>query len=143
MTEQKTGKRKRIRLAQDILRRMTWLSGEVYVFEGQRDRTKHRTRQRVWRDLVRAAKAAGIADNISPHSLRKLYAVTQYQKHKDLAKVQRQLNHDNIVTTLLYVMSREVTAAGAGGVGHSRREKPPEPDTGKGTGKQRQKKGRA
>lgn len=109
LTEQKTGKRKKLRLRYKDIDRMLWQAGSVYVFPNRDNETKHRTRQTVWRDLARSAKPLrqqGLV--ISPHSLRKLYAVEQFDKHGDLAKVQRQLNHDNINTTLLYVMSREL-----------------------------------
>ena len=109
VTEQKTGKSKRLRFRYKDLDRMLWQSGQVFVFQNRNDATRHRTRQAVWRDLARSAKPLrqqGI--NVSPHSLRKLYAVEQYEKHGDLKKVQKQLNHDNISTTLLYVMSREM-----------------------------------
>lgn len=112
LTEQKTGKRKKLRFRYKDLDRMLWQSGSVFVFQHRYDVTRHRSRQAVWRDLARSAKPLreqGIA--ISPHSLRKLYAVEQYDKHGDITKVQRQLNHDNINTTLLYVMSREMRQA--------------------------------
>lgn len=112
LTEQKTGKRKKLRFRYKDLDRMLWQSGQVFVFPSRDDETRHRTRQTVWRDLARSAKPLrqqGLV--VSPHSLRKLYAVEQYDKHGDLARVQRQLNHDNINTTLLYVMSRDLTRA--------------------------------
>ena len=112
LTEQKTGKRKKLRFRNKDMELMLWQAGFYYVFEHRYDATRHRSRQAVWQDLARSAKPLreqGVT--VSPHSLRKLYAVEQYDKHGSLEKVRRQLNHDNINTTLLYVMSREMTAA--------------------------------
>jgi integrase len=111
VTEQKTGKEKVLRLRNTDIDRMLWQAGDVYVFQHRTNSAKHRARQTVWRDLARSGRPLrrqGI--NISPHSLRKLYAVEQYDKCRDLAKVQKLLNHDSIATTVLYVMSRELTA---------------------------------
>ena len=112
VTEQKTGKRKALRFRYKDLDRMLWQAGSVFVFQHRTNPDKHRTRQTVWRDLARSGRPLrrqGV--NISPHSLRKLYAVEQFDKHGDIEKVKRQLNHDNVGTTLLYVMSRELTRA--------------------------------
>ena len=111
VTEQKTGKRRRVRLSRADMRRFSVFAGRVYVFPGRRDPDKHRTRQRVWRDFTKARLAVGAAGHVSPHSLRKLYAVSRFEKSGDLAKVQRMLNHDSPATTVLYVMSRELTKA--------------------------------
>ncbi len=112
VTERKTEKKKRVRFCKKHLQRMMWIAGQVYVFENRVNVMKHRTRQTVWRDLSKAGRElrkAGV--NVSPHSLRKCYAVEQWDKCHDLAKVQQQLNHDNPSTTMMYIMSRELQVA--------------------------------
>lgn len=47
--------------------------------------------------------------NLSPHSLRKNYAVYMYNKY-GLERTKRELNHDNELTTLLYALSDEISA---------------------------------
>lgn len=103
--ERKTGKKKRVYIPKDLLWRLVIHSGEVWVFPGAIDPVgKHRTRQAVWKDVKRAAKALRIRDNVSCHSARKVYAVDIY--HRDgLAAAQAALGHDNVNTTLIYLAS--------------------------------------
>lgn len=103
--EQKTGKSRRVtipaRLARQILQRPT---RSPWAFPG-RDETRHRTRQAVWADVKRAARAFRLPANISPHSVRKLYAVDLLQRYGDLERVRRALNHDDVAVTLIYAMA--------------------------------------
>lgn len=111
ITEQKTGKRRRVNLTAKLLTQLKAQAGKVWVFEG-RDPDKHRTRQAVWHDVKRAAKAFRLPQNIGVHSLRKLYAVDQLHKGKgNLGKVQRALNHADISTTMIYAMSYQLYQA--------------------------------
>lgn len=103
--EQKTGKSRRVYLSKPLWDALRRSAGRIYVFEGRNDPHKHRTRQAVYNDLKRAAKAFRIPQNVSPHSLRKLYAVTLLDETGDLELVQRALNHDRITTTLIYALS--------------------------------------
>lgn len=104
VSECKTGKRKRVYLGEALCARLMAQAGAVYVFEGARDSSKHRTRQAVWHDVKRAAKAMRIPLVVAPHSARKSYAVDEYRKCGDVVAVQRKLNHDNLETTLLYLL---------------------------------------
>lgn len=103
--EQKTGKSKRVYLSRPLWEALRRTAGRHYVFEGRNDPKKHRTRQAVFNDLKRAARAFRLPQNVSPHSLRKLYAVTLLEETGDLELVQRALNHDRIQTTLIYALS--------------------------------------
>lgn len=103
--EQKTGKSKRVYLSRPLWDALRASAGRYYVFEGRNDPKKHRTRQAVYNDLKRAAKAFRLPQNVSPHSLRKLYAKTLLDETGDLELVQRALNHDRIQTTLIYALS--------------------------------------
>ena len=59
-------------------------------------------------DIKKASKRFNIKINLSPHSLRKNYAVYLKNCGKSLTQIQAELNHDNYVTTLLYMMSDEM-----------------------------------
>lgn len=103
--EQKTGKKKQIRLREGLRKQLLSQAGKVYVFEHRIDPNKHRTRQAVFNDIKRACKLFRIKGNISPHSLRKAYAVDLYKKCNDINKVMKALNHDNELVTMLYAMA--------------------------------------
>lgn len=112
ITERKTGKRRRVNLTTELLRQLKAQAGKEWVFPGTRDSHKHRTRQAVWRDVKRAAKAFRLPQNVAPHSFRKIYAVNLLQKSKgNVGKVQRALNHSDAATTMIYAMSYQLYQA--------------------------------
>ena len=119
ITEQKTGKRRQVGLPAPLLEDMREIAGPVWVFEGA-DPRKHRTRQAVWKDVKRAAKACRIAQNVGPHSARKVYAVGLLEKYGDMERVRRALNHADIEVTLLYAMADKLLTQR----GRKRRSKP-------------------
>lgn len=104
VTEQKTGKKRQIGLPEPLLSDLKKEAGKVWVFPG-RDPRKHHTRQAVWKDMKRAAKAFRLPLNVGPHSARKVYAVELLRKYGDLARVRRALNHNSETVTLLYAMA--------------------------------------
>ena len=104
VSESKTGKCKRVYIGARLCDRLRAQAGTVYVFEHAKDPTKHRTRQAVWWDVKRAAKAMRIPLKIAPHSCRKSYAVDEYKKCADLQQVAKRLNHDRIETTVIYLL---------------------------------------
>ena len=111
ITEQKTGKRRQIGLPEPLLSDLRKVAGKRWVFEGRDDPNKHRTRQAVWKDIKRAARAFRLPQNIAPHSARKVYAVELMEKYGDIERVQRALNHCNPAVTLVYAMAdRELKA---------------------------------
>ncbi len=107
--EEKTGKTKKIYLPKEIQDRCISCSGQHYVFEHRLNGRKHRTRQAVFKDLKRVAKAFNVKENITPHSLRKVYAVEEYAKCGNLKKIQKLLNHSDEAVTMLYAMADVVT----------------------------------
>ncbi|MBE6771003.1 MAG: hypothetical protein E7547_02505 [Ruminococcaceae bacterium] len=109
ITEQKTKKKRVIRLTKKLKDELNAIAGSYYVFEGRTDPQKHRTRQAVYSDIKRACRAFRIKENFSVHSLRKAYAVDLYKKTGDLKKVRDALNHDNELTTLLYALADELS----------------------------------
>lgn len=104
VTEQKTGKRRQVGLPEPLLSDLKNAAGEVWVFEG-RTPGKPRTRQAVWKDVKRAAKAFRLPVNASPHSARKIYAAELMEKYGDLERVRRALNHNSESVTLIYAMA--------------------------------------
>lgn len=108
--ESKTGKSRRIYIPRLLHSQLLVQAGAEWVFESPRDPAKHRTRQTIWADLKRAAKAFRLPQNVSPHSLRKVYAVEEWEKSGDLGKVGQQLNHSpyHPETTMLYAMAAEL-----------------------------------
>lgn len=108
LREEKTGKTRRIRLPIELVNRALALSGQHYIFEHRLNGRKHRTRQAVFKDLKKACANFGIKKNIAPHSLRKIYAVEEYELTGDLKKVQKLLNHSNEAVTMLYAMANSV-----------------------------------
>ena len=108
--EEKTGKTRLIRLPNDLVKRCLACAGQHYVFEGRLDGRKHRTRQAVFKDLKRVAAAFNLKKNVAPHSLRKIYAVDEFEKSGgNLRRVQKLLNHDSEAVTLLYAMANIVS----------------------------------
>lgn len=106
--EQKTGKRRTLRLSPELLRELRGIAGVNYVFEHRTDRRRHRTRQAVWKDLHKVARGLGLT-NVSPHSARKVYAVERFHgSGGDLRRVQNLLNHSDEAVTVLYAMADEL-----------------------------------
>lgn len=104
VTEAKTGKRRRVNLPGQLLADLREQAGEEWVFPGAKP-GKHRTRQAVWKDLKRAAKALRIDRNLTPHSARKAYAVRLMEKYGEIERVRRALNHDNEAVTVIYALA--------------------------------------
>lgn len=112
ITEQKTGKRRRVNLTDDLLRQLRQQAGREWVFQGSRSPQRHRTRQAVWHDVKRAAKAFRLPQNVGVHSLRKVYAVETLKRSKgNVGRVQRALNHSDAATTMVYAMSYQLYQA--------------------------------
>jgi len=112
VTEAKTKKRRRVNLTADLLKRVKAQSGRLWAFPGARDPSKHRTRQAVWADVKRAARAFRLPQNVAPHSLRKVYAIHVLENSKgDVEKVKRALNHDDVATTMIYCMALQLYQA--------------------------------
>jgi integrase len=106
VTEMKTGKRRRISITGKLQCQLLRQAGEIYVFEGRLDTHKPRTRQAVYKDVVRAAKLFRVADNLTPHSARKIYAASLYHEcGGDIQEVQHRLNHSDPSVTMIYALS--------------------------------------
>lgn len=105
--ESKTGKKKKCRLSDNLKGDLRRISGKVYIFPHRCDENRHRTRQAVYADIKRAARLFRVKQNVTPHTMRKAYAVDLMRKYKDINKVAEALNHDKnfISTTMLYALA--------------------------------------
>ena len=121
--EAKTKKSRRVYIPADLLRRIKDQAGETWAFPGAQD-GQHKTRQAVWADIKRAAKACRLPSNVGPHSLRKAYAVRKFQDTGgDLRAVQKALNHDDQAVTMLYAMADHLSRQKAAEGGRNRRRR--------------------
>ena len=109
--ERKTGKPRRVYVPSALYQDLLMHRGGYWLFPSPRDPKKHRTRQAVWADLKRAAKACRMSEVVAPHSMRKVYAVDLMRKYGDIAKVQQALAHDRIEVTMLYALADSLVIA--------------------------------
>ena len=112
VTEQKTLKHRTVRLPERLLNELVRISGKIFVFEGRTIPRRHRTRQAVYKDIKRAAKAFRVpsAVNISCHTARKIYAVNEYKRTCDIKRIQTLLNHSSEAVTMIYALADNLTA---------------------------------
>lgn len=109
--EEKTHKRRRVRLSEAHRRILLSFAGKVYCFEHRTDWTRHRTRQAVYKDLRRVAEFFRV-EGVSPHSARKIYSVEKYRASGgNIKKVEHLLNHSSEAVTMLYALADEISAA--------------------------------
>lgn len=112
VTEQKTGKRRRVNLPKALVEDIKAQAGPEWAFPGTRSPGKPRTRQAVWADVKRAAKAFRMPQNVGVHSLRKRYAVEQLEHSRgNFERVRKLLNHRDMATTMIYAMSYQLYLA--------------------------------
>lgn len=104
VTESKTGKRRQVGLPEPLLSDIKNQAGEMWAFPG-RSPEKARTRQAVWKDVKRAARAMRLPQNVGTHSARKVFAVDLLKKYGDIERVKRALNHSSLAVTLIYAMA--------------------------------------
>ncbi len=104
VTEQKTGKRRAVGLPADLRADILAQAGPEWAFPG-RSPDKPRTRQAVWKDVKRAAKAFRLPQNVAPHSARKVYAVELMKEYGDIERVAKALNHTHMSTTMIYALA--------------------------------------
>lgn len=76
-----------------------------WLFPSPYKKGKHLTRQAVWARIKTAGKRAGLdLDGLSPHAMRKAFAVELYRK-KGFKAVQEALQHNYASTTEIYTFS--------------------------------------
>lgn len=88
------------RYIKETRQRLTHNSHETALFLNQRG--ERLTRQGLWQILKGYARAAGLGDGITPHTLRHSFATHMLSGGADLRSVQELLGHANISTTQVY-----------------------------------------
>lgn len=98
---QKTGKNGVAKISAELRKRLDRIRGK-WLFPSPYKKGKHITRQCAWARIKAACKKAGIdSDGVSPHSLRKVFAVELYRE-KGFKAVQDALQHESAATTEIY-----------------------------------------
>lgn len=97
--ERKTGKQRTVHLKPSTLK-----ACKAYAAHGE-DKLLPVNRSTIYRQIKAAAADLGY-DHVSMHSIRKLYA-RNYCKAHGLAATQREMQHDYLSTTMLYVLNPE------------------------------------
>ena len=98
---QKTGKNGVARISADLRRELAAKRGK-WLFPSPYKAGKHITRQCAWARIKAACERAGVEPKgVSPHSLRKVFAVELYRE-KGFKAVKEALQHNSAATTEIY-----------------------------------------
>lgn len=98
---QKTGKNGVARISADLRRELAAKRGK-WLFPSPYKKDKHITRQCAWARIKAACERAGVEPKgVSPHSLRKVFAVELY-RDKGFKAVKEALQHNSAATTEIY-----------------------------------------
>ena len=98
---EKTGKSGVAQVSNSLRKALETYRGK-YIFPSFKGNGKHLSRQAVWYRIKRAGKRAGIdLDGVSPHAMRKAFAVELYRE-KGFKFVKEALQHTNSATTEIY-----------------------------------------
>jgi len=104
--EKKTAKSRRVYIPLGLWREMKGNANRGWVFPHRLKAYKHRTREAVYIDFKKACRRSGIApEGLSPHSVRKAWAVREYARTRSIVSIQRKMNHRDAGTTALYALS--------------------------------------
>lgn len=107
-TAQKTGKSGSVACPRELCDKLRARAGNrlgSWIFPSPANPSAPLTRQAAWARVKRAAKRCGVdPDGVSPHSLRKTFAVQLYQR-EGLTAVQTALQHARVSTTEIYALS--------------------------------------
>lgn len=98
----KTGKAGKATISAALRRRLEQNRSGKWLFPSPYKPGKHLTRQCVWARVKRACEAQNIDPRgVSPHSMRKVFAVELYRE-RGFRAVQEALQHSNAATTEIY-----------------------------------------
>ncbi|MCK0471408.1 site-specific integrase [Halalkalibacter sp. APA_J-10(15)] len=106
LREFKTKKQKRQRITPDLYRELkkycSGMNNDEYLFQSRKGSNKPIVRETAYRILREAAEANGL-DEIGCHTLRKTFGYHFYNQTKDIALLQKLLNHTSQAETLRYI----------------------------------------
>lgn len=104
--EQKTGKLKKFPLVNGLRAEMEKFTENMpqgeYLFKSQKGNNKPITTVQAYRIINNAAKNVGL-EEIGTHTMRKTFGYFFYKQYKDVAKLQKILNHSSPSITLIYI----------------------------------------
>jgi integrase len=105
ITEEKTKKRRPIKLSKTVMAEVAKLTGEDsdYIFRSRKGDNKPISRVQAYRILNAAAARAGLELNIGGHSLRKTFGYQLYAQGIDITRIMEILNHSTPAMTLKYI----------------------------------------
>ena len=99
-----------ITCAQKLLQLCELAGGRGYVFVSSESVDRHISPRTVERIVKQCSLNAGIAKNISPHSLRHAFATHLLEKGTDIKFVQKFLGHRKLETTAIYTRCAKISS---------------------------------
>ncbi|WP_096199501.1 site-specific integrase [Bacillus sp. FJAT-45350] len=106
LREFKTGKQKRLRITPSLYRELekycAGMKPNEYLFQSRNGKNRPIVRETAYKILREAAEACGVKE-IGCHTLRKTYGYHFYLQTKDIALLQKLLNHTDQSETLRYI----------------------------------------
>jgi len=104
--ETKTGKARRVYIPVGLQREMTGNAKHWWAFPHRTKTDRPRTRQAVYMDFKQACVRSGVdPKGLSPHSVRKAWAVRKRVAGLSIPQIQKLMNHSKASVTALYALS--------------------------------------
>jgi integrase len=104
--EQKTGKKKRIKITPVLKRELKGFIADrlddEYIIKSREGENKPLSRGQIYNILRSVARKVGLKE-IGCHTLRKTFGYHFYQRYKDVAMLQDLFNHSSPAVTLRYI----------------------------------------
>jgi len=104
--ESKTDKSRRVYIPVELHREMVQNAKHFWAFPHRTKTDRPRTRQAVYMDFKQACERSGIDPaGLSPHSVRKAWAVKKRAGGLSIPEIQKLMNHAKASVTALYALS--------------------------------------